>query len=62
MEWKRWLVIFLITFVGTCGIISVDQQCKAITGEGGKAGLTLSKTADGKVAFCFFGLEGEIGL
>lgn len=41
MEWKQWCAIFLITFIGTCGIITVDQQCREITGEGGKIGLSL---------------------
>jgi len=38
---KQWIVIFLITFIGTCGIIRVDQQCREFTGEGGKIGLSL---------------------
>lgn len=41
MGWKQWVTIFLITFIGTCGIITVDQQCKEITGEGGKIALSL---------------------
>lgn len=41
MEGKQWIAIFLITFIGTCGIITVDQQCREITGEGGKIGLSL---------------------
>ena len=60
MDWKRWTAIFIIAFIGTCGVISVDRQCMEITGKGGQVGLTLNKTAEGNVAFCFFGLEGEI--
>ncbi len=41
MNSKQWITIFLITFIGTCGIIRVDQQCREITGEGGKIGLSL---------------------
>ncbi len=62
MNWKQWLTVFVITFIGTCGIIAVDQQCKEITGAGGKVGLSLDRTADGSLAFCFMGMEGEIGL
>ena len=62
MNRRQWIILFLIFFMGTCGIFSVDQQCKEITGMGGKAGLTISRTEEGNTAFCFFGLEGEIGL
>lgn len=41
MDRKQWIAIFLITFIGTCGIIRVDQQCREITGEGGKIALSL---------------------
>lgn len=61
MEWKKLLVIFLIGFIGMCAVISVDRECSMMTGQGGKAGLTITRTDTGAVAFCFFGLEGEIG-
>lgn len=62
MDWKKWMVIFMITFIGMCGIISVDRECEMTTGQGGKIGLSISKTARGDVSVCLFGLEGEIGL
>ena len=48
MNWKKWMTIFLITFIGTCGVITVDQQCREITGEGGKIGLSLEFIHDFK--------------
>ncbi len=62
MDWKKWIIIFAISFVGMCGLISVDRECQITTGEGGKLGLSVSRTATGDVAICFFGLEGEIPL
>ena len=62
MEWKKLLVIFLIGFIGMCGVISVDRECALQTGEGGKAGLSLARTDKGDLSVCFFGIEGEIGL
>lgn len=62
MNWKKWTAIFMIAFIGMCGIISVDRECKIATGQGGKMGLSIGKTAKGDVAVCFFGLEGEIDL
>lgn len=62
MDWKRWTVIFMITFIGMCGIISVDRECRMTTGQGGKLGLSICKTAMGDMSVCFFGLEGEIDL
>lgn len=61
MEIKKWLVMFTIILVGVCCLISVDNSCNEITGQGGKIGLEIDKTAEDRVAFCFFGLEGEIG-
>lgn len=61
MDWKKIITIFMIVFVGMCAVIRVDRQCYEFTGEGGKAGLSFDRTAEGKTAFCFFGLEGEIG-
>ena len=61
MGWKKMLVIFLIGFMGMCAVISVDRECSMMTGQGGKAGLTIKRTDSGAVAFCFFGLEGEFG-
>jgi hypothetical protein len=48
MNWRQWMTIFLITFIGMCGIITVDQQCSEITGEGGKIGLSLEFIRDFK--------------
>lgn len=62
MEWKKLMVIFLIGFLGMCGVISVDRECLLTTGEGGKAGLSVSRTATGDMEVCFFGLEGETDL
>lgn len=62
MNWKQYLTIFLIAFIGMCAVIRVDNQCLEHTGEGGKAGLSVSRTQEGNMAFQFFGLEGEIGL
>lgn len=61
MERKQWLIVFMIAFIGMCGIISVDNNCKEITGQGGKIGLKFDKISEDRTAFCFFGLEGEIG-
>lgn len=41
MDWKKTLAIFLIAFIGMCGLIKVDTQCAECTGEGGKIGLPL---------------------
>ena len=62
MDWKKCTVIFMIAFIGMCGIISVDRECKLATGQGGKTGLSICRTARGDVSVCFFGLEGEIDL
>ena len=59
---NKWMksVIFMIAFLGMCGVIRVDNQCYEITGEGGKLGLSVEMTEGGDAAVCFFGLEGEI--
>lgn len=62
MDWKKWAVIFTVFFIGTCSLISVDRECELTTGEGGKLGLSLCRTAKGDVSVCFFGLEGEIDI
>ena len=62
MEWKKIIAVFLIGFVGMCCVISVDRECAARTGKGGNIGLSLSRTAEGNLSVCFFGIEGEIGL
>ena len=62
MEWKKVMAIFLIGFIGMCGVISVDRECELTTGKGGKVGLSVSRTATGDAKVCFFGLEGEIDL
>lgn len=61
MDRKYWLIIFVIIFTGMCGVISVDNCCNEITGQGGKIGLKFDRTSEDRTAFCFFGLEGEIG-
>lgn len=60
MQLKKLMVIFLITFIGMCGVISVDKECQLTTGQGGKLGLELGRTMNGNVSICFFGIEGEI--
>lgn len=62
MDVKQIAVIFMIVFIGVCGIIKVDRQCMEYTGTGGEVGLTLEQTQEGNIAFCFFGMEGEFGL
>lgn len=58
---KKWIAVFIVFFLGTGGLITVDQVCRERTGLGGQAGLSLHKAADGGVEFCFFGLEGKAG-
>lgn len=60
VEWKKMIIVFAIFFIGMCAVVSVDRECFMTTGEGGKAGLSVARTAKGDVAICFFGLEGEI--
>ena len=62
MDWRKWAIIFSIFFIGTCCVISVDEECEMTTGEGGKLGLYLCRTSTGGVSLCFFGLEGEFDL
>lgn len=59
---KKWIAVFLIFFLGTSALITVDHVCGERTGIGGKAGLSLTKTKEGRVTFCFFGQEGGLGL
>lgn len=59
---KRWIAVFLIFFLGTSALITVDHICGERTGMGGKAGLSFARTKEGRVTFCFFGLEGGVDL
>ncbi len=59
---KKWIAIFLLFFLGTGALVTADHVCGEQTGIGGKAGLSIAKTKDGDIAFCFFGWEGSVDL
>ncbi len=56
---KKCIAVFLIFFLGTSALITVDHICGEQTGIGGKAGLSVTRTEEDGIAFCFFGLEGR---
>lgn len=57
---KKWIAVFLVFFLGTLAIISVDQTCRETTGCGGKNCLSIHKTEDGGTELSFFGLTKEM--
>ena len=59
-NWKHIIVVSLIFFVGMCGVIAVDRECQFTTGEGGKIGLSLTRSEEGHVQVGVFGIEGEL--
>lgn len=58
---KKWITVFMVFFLGTGALITVDQVCRERTGLGGQTGLSLHKAADGSIEFSFFGLERKAG-
>lgn len=59
---KKWIVVFMIFFLGTSALITVDHICRESTGYGGQTGLSVSRAADGDLSISFFGLRGELNL
>lgn len=52
---KKLIAVFIVFFLGTGALITVDQVCRERTGLGGKVGVSLHKSADGSTEFSFFG-------
>lgn len=59
---KKWLIVFFVFFLGTAGLIQVDQACRETTGAGGLLCPSIQKTASGDLAVSFLGLMAEIDL
>lgn len=54
---KKIIAVFLVFFLGTSGLIMVDNLCRQSTGQGGMLSVEINKTQDGKVLFSFLGKE-----
>lgn len=59
---KKWIFVFLVFFLGTAGVIRVDQACLETTGCGGNLCPSIQRTDSGGIALSCFGLSGEIDL
>lgn len=57
---KKWIAVFLVFFLGTLAVISVDQACRETTGCGGKTCFSIHRTEDGGMELSFFGLTKEM--
>lgn len=59
---KKWLIVFFVFFLGTAGLVQVDQSCRETTGCGGILCPSIQKNASGDLVVFFFGMRGEIDL
>ena len=58
---RKWIAVFIIFFLGTGALVTVDQACRESTGTGGKAGICICRTQDGNFQISAFGMTKAIG-
>lgn len=54
---RKLLAVFLVFFMGTSGLLSVDAFCKQTTGKGGELSLEVKRMESGGVSVQFLGRE-----
>ncbi len=59
---KKWVIVFFVFFLGTAGLIQIDQACRETTGAGGGLCPSIQKTAGGDLTVSFLGVVEEIDL
>lgn len=52
---KRIIIIFLVFFLGTSGLIAADTSCRETTGKGGNLSLKIKRQEDGAISAEFLG-------